>query len=126
MRSSRLTVERAGVITLPAEVREAVRLRPGDVLAIKPGEGFFDLEIYRELLDGAWECMGHSILMGFVIELLSRPLTALEPGGHVRIPAEVFPLPVGSELSLTYDPRGTSLPLHLYRVSAPTPGSSPA
>jgi AbrB family looped-hinge helix DNA binding protein len=115
MRSSHLTVERAGVITLPAEVREAVRLRAGDVLAIKPGEGFFDLEIYRELLE-AWECMGHSILMGFVIELLSHPLTALEPGGHVRIPAEVFPLPAGSELSLTYDLRGTSHPLHLYRV----------
>jgi AbrB family looped-hinge helix DNA binding protein len=115
MRSSRLTVERQGVITLPAEVREAAGLRPGDILAIKPGEAFFDLEIYRELL-GAWECMGHSILMGFAIELLSHPLTALEPGGHVRIPEEVFPLPAGSELSLTYDSRGTSHSLQLFRV----------
>jgi len=115
MRSSRLTVEREGVITLPAEVREAARLRPGDILAVQVQEPFLDLEVYRELLD-AWEYMGYNILMSFVIELLSRPLTVLEPGGHVRIPGEVFPLPAGSELSLTCDPRGTSHPLHLYRV----------
>ena len=116
MRSSRLTIEREGVLTLPAEVREAVRLRPGDVLALKAGEGFFDLEIYRELLDGAWESMGRNILMGFVIEFLGHPLTALELGGRVRIPEKVFPLPAESELSLTFDPRGPSHPLHLYRV----------
>lgn len=83
MRSSRLTVERSGAITLPAEVREAVRLRPGDILAIKPGEGFFDLEIYRELL-AAWEHMGHGILMGFVIELLSHPPSL--PNGQPPLP----------------------------------------
>jgi len=27
-----------------------------------------------------------AILLGFVLDFLSRPLTALEPGGHVRIP----------------------------------------
>ena len=122
MRSSRLTIEREGVVTLPAEVREAARLRPGDILAVQVQEPFLDLEVYRELLE-AWESMGASILWGFVEELLRQPLTALEPGGHVRIPGEVFPLPAGSELSLTFDPRGTSHPLHLYRV--PTPPLQP-
>jgi hypothetical protein len=112
MRSSRLRIEQEGVLTLPAEVR----LRPGDILALKVQEPFLDLEIYRELLEGAGESMGRNILLGFVIELLSRPLTALEPGGHVRIPAEVFPLPAGSELSLILDPRGPSRSLSLYRV----------
>ena len=116
MRSNSLTIEHEGVLTLPAEVREAVSLRPGDILAVTAGEGFFDLEIYRELLDGAWESMGRNILLGFVIEFLGHPLTALESGGRVHIPQEVFPLPAGSELSLTFDPRGTSHPLHLYRV----------
>jgi hypothetical protein len=115
MRSSRLRIEQDSVLTLPAEVRNAVRLRPGDILAVKVQESFLDLEIYRELL-GAWESMGRNILLGFVLDFLSHPLTALEPGGHVRIPEEVFPLPAGSELSLTYDPRGTSHLLHLYRT----------
>jgi hypothetical protein len=115
MRSSRLTVEREGVVTLPVEVCEIVGLRPGDILAVKVQEPFLDFEIYRELL-GAWEYMGHNILMGFVIELLSRPLTVLEPGGHVRIPEEAFPLPRGSELSLSVDWRGRSHLLELFRV----------
>ena len=115
MRSSRLTIEREGVITLPAEVREAARLRPGDILAVQVQEPFLDLEVYRELLE-AWESMGASILWGFVEELLRQPLTALEPGGHVRIPGEVFPLPAGSELSLYVDRQIASHLLRLFRV----------
>ena len=53
------------------------------------------------------------------IEREGVPLTALEPGGHVRIPAEIFPLPAGSELSLSLDSRGTSRSLSLHRVSGP-------
>ena len=116
MRSSRLTVGRAGVLTLPAEVREAARLRPGDVLAVEAGEGSFTLEIYRELLEGAWQFMDRGALLGFVTRFLSRPLTALEPGGRVSIPAEVFPLPEGSELSVYLDTRGRSHVLQLFRV----------
>ena len=115
MRSRRLTVEREGVITLPGEVCEAAGLRPGDILAVKAEEESFALEVYRELLE-AWEYMGQSILWGFVAELLSHPLTALEPGGQVRIPGEVFPLPAGSELSLHVDRRVASHLLRLFRV----------
>ena len=117
MRSSRLTVEREGVLTLPPEACEAAGLRPGDILAMKADEEALFLEVYRELLAGAWECMGDSILRGFVTEFLSRPLTALELGGYVFIPGEVFPLPEGSELSLYIEQRsGGSHLLHLFRV----------
>ncbi|MEA2558703.1 MAG: hypothetical protein QOH06_207 [Acidobacteriota bacterium] len=116
MRSSRLTIEREGVLTLPSEVCETAELRPGDILAIKAEEDSFVLEVYRELLDGALEYMGESILWGFVAEFLSRPLTALEPGGQVFIPGEVFPLPEGRELSLYVEqPSGRSHLLHLFR-----------
>ncbi len=118
MRYSRLTIVREGVLTLPLEVREGARLRPGDILAIEAQEDGFALEVYRELLDGALEYMGANILRGFVVELLSRPLTALEPGGHVLIPGEVFPLPEGSALSLHIEGRsGGSHLLHFSRVA---------
>lgn len=100
MRSSRLTVERAGVLTLPAAVCEAAGLRPGDILAVEVLDESFVLEIYRELLDGALESMDESAFLGFVARFLSRPLTTLEPGGHVRIPEEVFPLPAGSVVNV--------------------------
>jgi hypothetical protein len=116
MRSSRLTVERAGVLTLTPEVCEAVGLRPGDILALEAGEGSLVLEVYRELLDGAWELMDGGAFHGFVTRFLSRPLTALEPGGHVLVPGEVFPLPEGSELSLYADSRGRSHRLQLFRM----------
>ena len=67
--------------------------------------------------DGAWEHMDRAALLGFVTRFLSRPLTALEPGGNVLIPAEVFPLPEGSGLSLYVDSRGRSHVLQLYRVA---------
>jgi hypothetical protein len=116
MRSSRLTVEREGVLTLPPEVCEAAGLRPGDILALEAQEESFVLEVYRELLDGAREFMDGGALHGFVTRFLSRPLTALEPGGRVLIPAEVFPLPKGSELSLYVDWRGASHLLQLFRI----------
>jgi hypothetical protein len=116
MRSSRLTVEREGVLTLTPEIREAAGLRPGDILALEAGDGSLVLEIYRELLDGAWELMDGSALQGFVARFLSRPLTALEPGGHVLGPGEVFPLPEGSELSLYVDSGGRSHLLQLFRM----------
>jgi bifunctional DNA-binding transcriptional regulator/antitoxin component of YhaV-PrlF toxin-antitoxin module len=114
--SSRLTVEREGVLTLPAEVCEAAGLRPGDILAVEAREESLVLEIYRELLDGAGEHMDGRALRGFVARFLSRPLTALEPGGHVPIPAEVFPLAEGSELSLYVDSRGGSHLLQVFRA----------
>jgi hypothetical protein len=116
MRYSRLTVEREGFLTLPPEVREAARLRPGDILAIEAQEDGFALEVYRELLDGALEYMGEEVLQGFVVQFLSRPLTALEPGGDVLIPGEAFPLPEGSELSLHVSQSGSHHRLHLSRV----------
>ena len=45
-----------------------------------------------------------------------RHLPLLRRWEVVRIPEEVVPLPAGSELSLTYDPRGTSHPLQLFRL----------
>lgn len=100
MRSSRLTVEQEGVLALPAAVCEAVGLQPGDILAIKVGYISFSLEIYRELLAAGWDCVGPSARWGFVTRFLSRPLTAVEVGGRVWIPAEVFPLAVGAEVDL--------------------------
>ncbi len=117
MRSKRLTVQREGILTLPPEVCEAAGLRPGDILAVEAQEESFALEVYRELLHLAWEYMGDCALRGFVAEFLSRPLTTLEPGGHVLIPGEAFPLPEGSELSLYVDQRsGGSHLLHLFPV----------
>lgn len=118
MRYSRLTVEREGFLTLPPEIREAARLRPGDILAIEVQEDGFVLEVYRDLLDGALEYMGEEVLRGFVAKFLSRPLTALEPGGRVFIPGEVFPLPEGSILSLYVTrPGGNHLLLQLSLTS---------
>ncbi|HET9227754.1 MAG TPA: hypothetical protein VFR31_13860 [Thermoanaerobaculia bacterium] len=115
MRSDRLTVEREGVLTLPAEVCAAARLRPGDILSIQPSAESFVLEIYRDLLDGALEHMDDQALLGFAIRFLSRPLTTLEPGGHLRIPAEVFPLPAGCELLLFVDQTATGRWMQVFR-----------
>ena len=106
MRSSRLTVEREGILPLPAAVCEAVGLQPGDILAIEVLEESFVLEAYRELLASLREHTDRAALRSFAIGFLSRPLTALEPGGHVRIPEEVFPLPAGSVVSLHVDGHG--------------------
>lgn len=85
---------------LPAAVCEAVGLRPGDILAIRVDSISFSLEIYRELLAAGWDCVGPSARWGFVARFLSRPLTVVEVGGRVCIPAEVFPLAVGTEVDL--------------------------
>lgn len=106
MRSSRLTVGRAGVLALPAALCEAAGLQAGDILAVEHQGTYFVLEIYRELLDGAWEYMGTSALLGFVTRFLSHPLTAVERGGLVRIPAEAFPLPEGSAVTLYVNAHG--------------------
>ncbi len=118
MRSSRLTVDREGFVTLPPAVCEAAGLRPGDILAIEACGSYFVLEVYRELLACGWEeYMDAAAFHGFVARFLSRPLTALEPGGQVRIPEEAFPLPEGSELSLHVDSRGSGHMLQLFRDS---------
>lgn len=95
MRSSRLTVEQEGYLTLPAAVCEAVGLQPGDILAIRADSVSFSLEIYRELLAAGWDCVAPSARWGFVARFLSRPLKAVEVGGRVCIPVEVFPLARG-------------------------------
>lgn len=114
MRSRRLAVERPGELALPAEVCEAAGLRPGDVLAVEPRDTCFILEVYRELLDGAWEHMDRGALLGFATRFLSRPLTAVEPGGLVRIPEEAFPLPEGSAVSLYVDAHGRRHTLQVF------------
>lgn len=102
MRSSRLTVEQEGFLTLPADVCDAVGLQHGDILAIKVDTISFSLEIYRELLTAGWDCVGPSARWGFVARFLSRPLTAVEAGGRVWIPAEVFPLHRGEVELVVY------------------------
>lgn len=108
MRSSRLTVETEGFLTLPADVCEAVGLQPGDILAIKVHSVSFSfsLEIYRELLAAGWDCIAPSARWGFVTRFLSRPLTAVEVGRRVWIPPEVFPLPRRGEVILNVDVEG--------------------
>ncbi|HWM90623.1 MAG TPA: AbrB/MazE/SpoVT family DNA-binding domain-containing protein [Thermoanaerobaculia bacterium] len=113
MRSSRLTVEREGVLTLPAAVCEALSLQPGDVLAIERLSVSFTLEVYREILIPR-DFLHSSARWGFVARFLSRPLTALEPEGIIPIPQEVFPLPPGTELTLDVSFDGCGHTLHFF------------
>lgn len=115
MRSSRLTVERDGFLTLPAAVCEALGLRPGDILAIEAHSVSFSLEIYRELLAAGWDCVAPSARWGFVARFLSRPLTAVDVGGRVRIPPEAFPLRPGAELVLAVNLDGGCHVLQVFR-----------
>ena len=123
MRSRRLTVEQEGYLTLPADIFEAVGLRPGDILAIEVHSAFFSfsLEIYRELLEADWTCVASEARWGFVERFLSRPLTAVEPGVRIDIPAEVFPLTLGEAVSCTVDNAGG---FHLLQVFTHLPGRS--
>ena len=118
MRSSRLAMESEGCLTLPAEACDAVGLQPGDILAIEVHSVSFSLEIYRELLAVGWDCVAPSARWGFVARFLSRPLTALERGGRVRIPPEVFPLRPGAELALAVNLDGDC---HVLQVSRGVP-----
>ena len=121
MRSSRLTVEQEGILALPADVCEVVGLQPGDILAIKVDYISFSLEIYRELLAAGWDCVGPSARWGFVTRFLSRPLTAVEAGGRVWIPAEVFPLHRGAEVDLVVYDKGD---IHLLQAFTHLQGRS--
>lgn len=100
MKSRKLTVEREGYLTLPADLCETLALQAGDLLAVKPGSISFSLEIYRELLATLWDYVGPSFHWSFVADFLRRPLTALEPGGRLWIPPEVLRLEVGEEVDL--------------------------
>lgn len=100
MRSRRLTVEQEGYLALPSDVCDTLALQPGDLLAIRADSISFSLEIYRELLAAVWDCVAPSSRWSFVADFLSRPLTALEPGGRLWIPPEVLRLEVGEEVVL--------------------------
>lgn len=122
MRSRRLTVEQEGFLTLPADICEALRLQPVDLLAIQVSSfpAFsFSVEIYRELLAADWDCVAPNARWGFVARFLSRPLTAVEGGGRVWVPLEVFPLAAGEEVDLTVICDGG---FHLLQVLTHLPG----
>lgn len=84
---------RAGaVLELPPEVLELVELVPGDLLSLDPDGSCLRLEIYRELLEFDWRVVSPEVRWQFLSECLSRPLTAIEPGGRLALPPDLLPL----------------------------------
>jgi len=87
---------RAGaVLELPREAIELLRLVPGDLLSLDPEGSCLRLEIYRELLEFDWRVTSPEIRWQFLSEHLSRPLTAVEPGGRLALPPDLLPLREG-------------------------------
>jgi hypothetical protein len=78
-----LTVESAGVLSLPEEVLGGLGAVPGDVLSLDVGplSVYLGLEIYREFLADNWEAVSADNRWRFLHQFLSRPLTAVEREG---------------------------------------------
>jgi hypothetical protein len=95
-----LRVEAAGVLRLSVEVIQAAGVIPGDLLSLEPSPFSLCLEIYHELLAGNWHSVAPENRWWYLAEFLSRPLTAIERGGRLPIPLEVFPLREGDKVCL--------------------------
>jgi hypothetical protein len=105
-RSYRLVAVAEGVLELPAEVMAALSLAPGDLLSLEAKRSFLSLEVYRELLATDWECMSAEVRWHFLSDFLSRPLTAVEPGGRLAIPPDLLPLRAGEAANLAVHRHG--------------------
>lgn len=98
---------RAGaVLELPREAVELLALVPGDLLSLEPEETCLRLEIYREHLEFDWRVVSREIRWQFLREHLSRPLTAVEPGGRLPLPPELLPLREGEAAVLHVQAEG--------------------
>lgn len=110
-----LTVETAGVLSLPLEVIEQVGVVPGDILSLERWTASLSLEIYHEFLADNWRALSSENRWHYLDEFLRRPLTAIERGGTLRIPPEVFPLLQGEKVVLQVMRHGLSHKLFLWR-----------
>jgi len=113
-----ITVSIAGEVELPSATLERLRLAPGDLLSIEAGPIALQLEIYREFLAGDWEGLARETAWLFVEDFLSRPLTALGPGGRLPIPADLLALAPGHRAALQIVCRGPCHELYLSREEA--------
>ncbi len=90
-----MPVRAGAVLELPREAVELLRLVPGDLLSLEPEVSCLRLEIYRELLEFDWRVVSPEIRWQLLSEHLSRPLTAVEPGGRLALPPDLLPLREG-------------------------------
>lgn len=88
-------VREGAVLELPREAVELLALVPGDLLSLEPAETCLLLEIYRELLEFDWRVVSPEIRWQFLREFLSRPLSAVEPGGRLPLPPDLVLLREG-------------------------------
>jgi hypothetical protein len=106
---------RAGaVLELPREAVELLKLVPGDLLSLEPEASCLRLEIYRELLEFDWRVVSPEIRWQFLSGHLSRPLTAVEPGGRLALPPDLLPLREGEAAVLHVLSEGSHPRLFLF------------
>lgn len=90
-----IPVRAGAVLELPQEALELLALVPGDLLSLDSEGSCLRLEIYRELLEFDWRVVSPEIRWQLLCECLSRPLTAVEPGGRLPLPPDLLPLREG-------------------------------
>jgi hypothetical protein len=108
-------VSEAGLLTLSAPLTAALDLEPGDLLALDPGPVSLHLKSYRDFLADNWEAVSTPNRNLYLVEFLGRPVAAVEPGGRITIPPEVFPLFPGDRMVLQVTSRGLGHELYLFR-----------
>ena len=112
-----LVVETAGGCwVLPREVRTALNLQPGDLFSLAKNPLSLRLDSYREFLADNWEAVSPPNRWRYIEEFLRRPLTALEPDGAVKVPAQLLSLSSGDRIILEVVTRGLAHELFLYRL----------
>lgn len=116
-----LVVETDGRVTLPPWLARALQLAPGELLALAPGPVSLGLALYREFLADDWSSVPDPIRRQSLQEFLSRPLVAVEEGGVLAIPPELFPLRPGDRVCLQVLSRDLTHELFLFREEAILP-----
>ena len=109
-------VETAGCLVLPLEVRTALNLQPGDLFSLAKNPLSLRLDSYREFLTDNWEAVSPPNRWRYIEEFLRQPLTALEPDGAVKVPAQLLSLSAGDRIILEVVTRALSHKLFLYRL----------
>lgn len=106
-----------GEILLPFQVREALGLLPGEVLAILRQPLSLRLEIYSEFLADNWDAVSPENRWRYLEAFLSRPLASLGESGELNLPPGLLPLREGDRVILETVRRGAPChELFLYRV----------
>lgn len=117
-RELELTVGSDGRLSIPSPVAMELGLEPGVLLSLQPVGGSLRLASYREFLADSLDAVTGPTRWHFLTEFLSRPLVAVEPGGRIAIPPEVFPLRSGDRVVLQSFNRGLVHELYLIREDA--------